>query len=274
MRISVFKCLVLIGVLFTGISAWAQELGFYQRKVFLEIDGQGQFPLFQNLFGESKGYVQKSGSLQSSYNLLDAGFRVSLNATNDEYSGYGLELAQRFYWMNLSNGSDFGRKYSTSGGTVEENIPAKMAFVPIRETVIMPRFFTSINDSRIPVGFCSEFGIGYALISIADRHPGILVDSSASYTADQVNSRLLDARVERFNGLNFMYGFRMNFPLSERVLFHVGFRYQYSILFGKKKYRNMDESEYWFSPKEIWQKLNLRRQLGIMSFGAGITIML
>lgn len=274
MRISIFKSLVLIGTLLTGICTQAQELGFYQRKVFLEIDGQGQFPLIQNLFGESKGYIHKSGGLQSSYNLLDAGFRVSLNVASDEYSGFGLELAQRFYWMNLSNGSDFGRKYSTSGGTVEENIPAKIAFVPIQETVIMPRFFTSINDSRIPVGFCSEFGIGYAMIGIADRHPGISVDSSAAYTADQVTNRLLDSRVERFSGLNFMYGFRLNFPLSERVLLHVGFRYQYSFLFGKKKYRNMDESEYWFSPKEIWQKLNLRRQLGIMSFGAGITIML
>ena len=71
-----------------------------------------------------------------------------------------------------------------------------------------------------------------------------------------------------------MYGFRLNFPINKRLLFHVGFRYQYHFLLERKKYRKMEDSEYWFSPREIWQKVNLRRQLSIMSFGLGFTIML
>lgn len=262
---------------FLVVVSWVhgQELGYFQRRVFIEIDGQAQFPLFQNLFGEKMGYRNQNGTLQKSYNLLDAGFRVSLNVTNQEFTSFGIEFGQKFYWLNLSNSNEFGRRYVTSSGnTIDENIRANVAYVPVQETQIMPRFVFSMNDSRAPLGFASEFGIGYNMISFANRHPGIQVDSTGPYSLQEVDDRLMDSRIERLNGLNIMYGFRLNMPINKRLLFHIGFRYQYHYLFGRKKYRAQDDSEYWFSSREIWQKLNVRRQLSIASFGAGFTIML
>ncbi len=267
--------LCLIALFCTFFTLKGQELGYYQHRVFLEIDGQGQLPLFQNLFGEKMGYRNQNGKLQKSYNLLDAGFRVSLNVTFDPSSSFGIEFGQKFYSLNLSNSDEFGRKYvNAQGNVVEENIKAKVAFVPMQETQIMPRFTFSLNDSRAPLGFASEIGIGYDMIAFANRHPGIEVDSTGPYSEIQVDERLMDSRIERLSGLNLMYGFRLNMPINKRLLFHVGFRYQYHYLFGRKKYKTQDESEYWFSSREIWQKVNLRRQLSIASFGLGFTIML
>jgi hypothetical protein len=260
-------------ILMLPLWALSQEEGFYQRRVFLELDGQGQLPIIQNLFGESKGYVFKSGGLQKSYNLLDAGFRISLNTVVDEYNSIGLEAQQRFYWLNLGKGIDFGRKYPQNGALVDEHIEARLAYISMQEFVLMPRFLISFGDSRVPLGFSSEFGIGYAMIRLADRHPQVEVISGA-YSAEMVREDLIDSRIKDLKGLNVLYGFRMNYPINKRLLYHIGFRYQYSMMFGKKKYRGMEESEAWFSPQEVWQKLNMRRQLGIISFGTGLTIML
>lgn len=256
--------------------AKAQEAGYYGRKIFFEIDGQGQIPLLQNLFGESKGYVVKNGALHSSYNLLDVSYRGSLNVAITERVGFGLEFSQRFYNVNLQSVDELTRNFKdTSGTIITEYLGAKVAYLPVRETVFMPRLLVSLNDSRVPCGFSSEIGVGYSLIQLPNRNPGVeLTDPQTSGELPQVKEKLLDSKAEEFRGMVFMYGFRMNYPITKRMLFHVGFRYQYAFQFGKKKFRRMDESEYWFSGREIWSKVNTRRQLGIMSFGTGLTFTL
>lgn len=254
----------------------AQEVGYYGRRIFLELDGQGQIPLLQNVFGERKGYVSKNGTLNSSYNLLDLGYRASLNVAITEPVGFGIEFSQRFYQVNLQSIDEITRNFTdTSGTMITEYQPAKVAYLPIRETVFMPKLLVALNDSRVPCGFASEIGIGYSLVQFPHRDLNIeLLNSTDADQAAQVKEKLLDSRAEEFRGLVFMYGFRMNYPISKRVLFHIGFRYQYAFQFSKKKFRRMDESEYWFSGREIWSKVNLRRQLGIFSFGTGLTFTL
>ncbi len=254
----------------------AQEVGYYGHRIFLELDGQGQIPLLQNIFGERKGYVSKNETLNSSYNLLDLAYRASLNIAITESVGFGLEFSQRFYKVNLQSVDEITRNFTdTSGNMVIEHLPAKVAYLPIRESVFMPKVLISLNDSRVPCGFASEIGIGYSLIQLPNRNLEFeLLDPQIPDQTSQVKEKLLDSRVEEFRGLVFMYGFRMNYPITKRVLFHIGFRYQYAMQFSKKKFRRMGESEYWFSGRELWSKVNLRRQLGIFSFGTGLTFTL
>ena len=252
----------------------AQEVGYYGKRIFLEIDGQGQIPLLQNIFGERKGYVYKKGELHSSYNLLDLGYRASLNIAVTESVGFGVEFSQRFYRVNLQSIDELTRNYrDTSGNMVQEYLAGRVAYLPVMETVFMPKVQIALNDGRIPCGFASEIGVGYSLIQFQNRDLAVeLNDSAVSLLS--VQERLLDSRAEEFRGLVFMYGFRMNYPLTKRILFHIGFRYQYAFLFNKRKFRRMDESEYWFSGREMWSKVNMRRQLGILSFGTGLTFTL
>jgi hypothetical protein len=267
---------ILVCLLLFAAFSNAQETGYYGRRIFLEFDGQGQLPLLQNIFGENKGYASKNGSLKSSYNLLDVAYRASLNMAITESVGFGLEFSQRFYQVNLQPIKELTRSYKdTAGNLVTEYLPARVAYLPIRESIFMPKVLISLNDSRVPCGFASEIGIGYSLIQFPERDLEVeLIDGQAPYPVSQVKERLLDSEAEEFRGLVFMYGFRMNYPISKRVLFHIGFRYQYAFQFNKKKFRRMDESEYWFSGREIWSKVNLRRQLGIFSFGTGLTFTL
>lgn len=269
------KALVFCCLLAASFSQ-AQEVGYYGKRVFLEIDGQGQIPLLQNIFGERKGYVSRKGSLHSSYNLLDLAYRASLNVAITESVGFGLEFSQRFYQVNLQSVDELTRNYKDTGGTmIAEYLDGKVAYLPIRETVFMPRVMVALNNSNIPCGFASEVGIGYSLIQLPNRDLSIeLTDPDENVLISSVKERLLDSRAEEFKGMVFMFGFRMNYPITKRVLFHVGFRYQYAFQFEKKRFRRMDESEYWFSGREVWSKVNLRRQLGIFSFGTGLTFTL
>lgn len=256
--------------------AKAQEEGYYGRRIFWEIDGQGQIPLLQNIFGERKGYVSGKSGLRSSYNIPDLAYRTSLNVAITESVAFGLEFSQRFYRVNLQSVDELTRNFKdTSGNMIAQYLNARVAYLPIRETVFMPRVLVALNDSRVPCGFASEIGIGYSLIQFPDRQPVVeTINPNESSVLPAVKEHLLDSRAEEFKGMVFMYGFRMNYPITKRILFHVGFRYQYALQFGKKKYRRMDESEYWFSAREIWSKVNLRRQLGIFSFGTGLTFTL
>lgn len=270
------KKLLFVCCLLSASFIQAQEAGYYGRRIFLEIDGQGQFPLLQNIFGERKGYVSQKGTLQSSYNLLDLSYRASLNMAVSEYVGFGLEFSQRFYRVNLQSVDELTRNFKDSSGTMTtQYLNARVGYLPIRETIFMPRVLVSLNDSRVPCGFASEIGVGYSLIQFPDRDLAVeTVNPNESSVLPSVKEHLLDSRAEEFRGMVFMYGFRMNYPITKRILFHIGFRYQYALQFGKKKYRRMDESEYWFSGREIWSKVNLRRQLGIFSFGTGVTFTL
>lgn len=49
--------LLLIAVLFC-VCGWSQEEGYFGRKTFLELDGFGSLPLFQNIFVE-QGYTEE-----------------------------------------------------------------------------------------------------------------------------------------------------------------------------------------------------------------------
>lgn len=269
----IIRKLLLCCMLMCASFSRAQEVGYYGHRIFLELDGQGQIPLLQNIFGERKGYVSKNGTLNSSYNLLDLGYRASLNVAITEPVGFGIEFSQRFYQVNLQSIDEITRNYKdSSGNMISEYLPAKVAYLPIRETVFMPKILVALNDSRIPCGFASEIGIGYSLIQLPNRDLQVeLLNPQVPDQASEVKEKLLDSRAEEFRGLVFMYGFRMNYPITKRVLFHIGFRYQYAFQFNKKKFRRMEESEYWFSGREIWSKVNLRRQLGIFSFGTGLT---
>lgn len=267
---------LLFCLLISAFHSKAQEVGYYGHRIFLELDGQGQIPLLQNIFGERKGYVSKNGTLNSSYNLLDLGYRASLNIAITEPVGFGIEFSQRFYKVNLQSNDEITRNYRDSAGTmITEYLNAKVGYLPIRETVFMPKILVSLNDSRVPCGFASEIGVGYSLIQFPNRDLDIeLSNPQIPDQTAQVKEKLMDSRAEEFRGLVFLYGFRMNYPITKRVLFHIGFRYQYAFQFNKKKFRRMDESEYWFSGREVWSKVNLRRQLGIFSFGTGLTFTL
>jgi hypothetical protein len=261
--------------LLTCLCAISQEKGYYGKRIFLEIDGQGQLPLLQTIFGEKKGYRFPNNSPHKSYNWIDLAYRASINVTVTETVGFGLEFSQRYYFVNMQSIDELTRSVRDSmGNRVEIYLPAKVGYLPIRETVFMPRVLIALNDGRIPCGFASEIGIGYSMIQLPNKNLDVALDPSAGTSVSSVKNQLIDPKGDDFRGMVFMYGFRMNYPITKRVLFHVGFRYQYTVQFNKKKYRRMDESEYWFSARETWSKINLRRQLGIFSFGTGLTFTL
>lgn len=252
--------------------SFAQQNGYYGRKLFLELDGQGQFPLLQTIFGEKQGSVIRNNQLHPSINWVDIGFRTSINYTFSKRFALGFEYSQRFYQFNPQKINEISRDYRDSqGNLVSEYLPGVVPLFGVNESVFMPRVLFSVNDAQIPCGFASEWGIGYALVNVPRNNSKIMLADGYQQFTDEVLKQFLDPKAKNFSGLNFMFGFRMNFPITKRILFHVGFRYQYAMLLEKKKYRAMNESEYWFSPREIWSKVSLRRQFGVISIGTGLT---
>lgn len=224
------------------------------------------------LFGEKKGYLERNGELKKSVNLLDIAYRASINYATNKATSFGIEFSQRFYAFNPQSTDEISRDYRDANGILTtEYLSAKVAYFSVRETNFMPRVLVSLNDAQVPCGFASEIGIGYSLIQIPQNSFKIELLDQNPQLEQSVLENMLDPRVAKFDAMNFMFGVRLNFPLGKHLLYHVGFRYQYALMFQKKKYRGMNESEYWFAPREVWSNLNERRQLGVMSFGTGLT---
>jgi hypothetical protein len=258
-------------MLIIPVMLFAQEAGYYGRKTFLEIQGAGALPVFQNVFAQDKGYVFKDGTLHKSFNLIDLQFRAAISRITSENTGYGLEYQQRFYAFNPLYLGVVNRKFRDSNNNlINQEIPLNAEHIYVVERVIMPKIIFTTDGNRLPGGFFHEFGIGYTMTTIQNREPILEVDTTSGFKASEISSEFIDARVDELNGLRFQYGFRMNYPISRQLLFSLGVRYNYAILFRKKDYRNMEETEYWLSGREIWSRLNQRRQWGIMELGAGL----
>jgi hypothetical protein len=251
----------------------AQEPGYFGRKTLIEFGAQGQLPVFQNLVTNEKGYVYRSGELHRSYNLKDFSFRGSIGVIVTENAAMALEYSHHFYQVNPLRGGELNRQYTDTGGAlIAQYIRPEVAFLDIQERVIMPKVIYSSFDGRVPAGLSQEIGIGYCMIGITNREPQTAFDGTPD--AETIRKQLIDPEVDELKGMTFLYGLRMNFPVTRSFLINVGVRYNYSWLFSKKDYRKMEQTESWLSGREIWSRVNQRRQLGIITFGVGGTIVL
>lgn len=268
-----YLLLVLPAVLSTIVQA--QEAGYFGKKTLIEFGAQGQLPVFQNLVTGEKGYVYKSGELHKSYNLKDFSFRGSIGTIVSENAAVAVEYAHHFYQVNPLRGGELNRQYIDTGGAlVAQYIRPEMAFLEIQERVIMPKVIYSSFEGRVPAGLTQEIGLGYCMIAIINREPETAFETAGTFDAETVRKQLIDPEVDELKGMTFQYGLRMNFPVTRSFLINIGVRYNYSWLFNKKGYRKMEQTEAWLSGREIWSRLNQRRQLGIVTFGIGGTIVL
>lgn len=253
----------------------AQEAGYFGKKTLIELGAQGQLPLVFNAVTQEKGYVFKNGTLQESYNLKDFSFRGSIGAVLSENVAIALEYNQHFYRINALRGGELNRQYTDSNGAfVTQYIRPEVAFLDVQERTIMPKILFSAGSGRVPAGLTNEIGIGYCMISIKNREPEVGPSATGSFDAAAVRKQLVDPQVDELKGMTFMYGLRMNFPITRSFLLNVGIRYNYSVLFDKRGYRKMEQTDSWVSGRELWSRLNQRRQLGIITFGVGGVICL
>lgn len=250
----------------------AQETGYFGKKTFLEISGQAQLPVVYSLINRDKGYVSKGDELHKSYNLKDFGFRGSLGMMFSENAGVAFEYNHHFYQINPLRGGELNRQYiDSTGALTAEYIQPQVAFLEIQERTFMPKIVFSSFDGRIPAGLTHELGVGYSMIGITNREAEASNGADSVLTGQSISKNLIDADVDEYKGMVFMYGLRMNYPINKSMLFHIGIRYSYSWLFDKKDFRKTEQTEAWLSGRELWSRINQRRQLGIINLGAGLT---
>lgn len=270
------KRIIITILCLTGVfsSAMAQEKGYFGKKTFIEIGANAQVPLFQNIFGQEKGYMDHNGTLRSSYNLYDQTLRASFSSATSETSALGFEVMLRNYAINPQKGDVLNRQYMDAGGSVvSQEIAARVAMMPVQEIVLMPKV-TFSSGSIVPAGLTHEIGLGYSLIRLKDLNPLVEMDSVGGINSSNVSKTFVDDRATELKGLVFNYGLRLNYPISKSILFYIGVRYQYAMMLDKKEFKKYDQTESWFSGQEIWKTINTRRQLGIANIGLGFTFCL
>jgi hypothetical protein len=266
------NCLLLVVLFGLSGNLSAQESGYFGKKTMIDFGAQGQLPVFLNTFNRDKGYISRNGALQQSLNLKDFSFRASIGTILSENTAIAFEYGHHFYQVNPLRGGELNRQYiDSTGSLVTQYIRPEVAFFEIQERVLMPKIIFTTNEGRIPGGLTHELGLGYCMISVKNREPQVN-NPSGEPTAQVISQQMLAPEVDELKGFTAMYGLRMNFPVTRNFLVNVGVRYNYSWLLNKKGMRETEQTEAWISGRELWSRVNQRRQLGIITFGVGGTI--
>lgn len=254
-------------------SVCGQEPGYFGKRNFLEIDGQAQLPVFLYLLNNENGYLLKDSELHKTLNLKDIGFRASFGRYWTENMAIAFEYNQRFYQVNPLRGGELNRQYEDGSGVFrEEYIRPQVAFLQVNERLLMPKLIFSSMDGRVPGGLTHEIGVGYSIIGLSNSEPTATGTADSLYSGEQISKMLVDPSLGELKGMSFMYGLRMNYPLTRNFLFHIGLRYSYNLLFDKRDFRKTEQTEYWLSGREIWSRINQKRQMGIINLGLGFTL--
>ncbi len=266
------KRLIVAFCISTISCVYSQEAGYFGRKIVLEIGTMVQIPVFSNIFSKKMGFINRSGELKESYNFLDYTFRTSIGTILSENSAAAFEFDLRYYSVIPIRNGEINRQFTDSSGVEKTEFhQAEVEFLPIQELVFLPKAIFSTNSGRVPAGLTHEIGIGFSSIQLINRN--LLVNSEDNpQLSKSIQNQLIDNRVGGLKGLVFMYGIRMNYPISKNLLFHIGVRYQYASLLEKRRFRKFENTESWISGRELWSQINQRRQLGIINLGIGFNL--
>lgn len=262
---------IVFTVLLMAIGARAQEPGYFGKKTFVELNASVRLPVLLNIFTE-KGY---NASLKESYNLKDFSFSASLGMMTSDDVGVAFEYQHRFYQINALRGQELNRQYVDEAGVEHTDyITPRVSLLDVQEQVFMPRSILTLNSTGISAGFSQELGVGYSLITVSGKNVQADYTPQNGLTADSIKANLLDTRIGQLNGIVFLYGVKLSFPLTKSMLFNIGFRYTYCAMLGKKDYRDYEQTTAWLSAREAWSRVNQRRQFSVLNTGIGFTFYL
>lgn len=219
-KISKMNYLISLIILFTTGSSFCQSDGYFKRKNLISLNGVGAIPLLYNLLSSRNEfehmYKNQNGNLVQANSPFSGGCKVGLVHYSSPRVGYGI---------------DVGLNFSKSRGPRELNsIDIKHEMLSISTLSIVPKLEFSTQHSMLPVGFHSQFGIGYERSKIVPKDYLIIAESYENDLEYDPN-KVFDPNI-RAHGITFMFEFNVRVPITKRLMLNYGVRYNYNHTFG------------------------------------------
>jgi hypothetical protein len=275
------KTFILIATAITVFSAVAQESpGFYGKKAYLELSGQGGFNLLQGL-GNQMIYKGRNGKLAQASNPFSGGFSGTIGIAATREIGISLEVGMRYDLMPAPT------SFRVDVADDPSYFDMRHESLSIRTLSIMPILEFGEEYGSLPLGISHQVGFGYTLSRVAEKDyvaqanfdnfsfydpdQGQYVDYDAQEFLDSVSASpgLIDYDY-RYKGYTLMYALKMRSAISRSFMLNYGLRYTLNIV-GLNVGGTFNNQAQRYNANEIGQEIRRERLRNFISLNFGVT---
>lgn len=256
------KFLLLIFLVLTALKSTAQNSGFLGKKTFVSAETRLFTPIWYNfLHGETTSkYKVKGDNLVPARNLLTYGFNFSLGRTIDRKSSFIFQ----FGILNFKATNELGL-------TPKNEYINKSSFMQGRSFSFMPILEFSGKDGLAPLGLSHQIGVGFVYTSMIEKDYMVIGNTNPETKYTNENTKFFDYNL-RIRSYSLMYKINLRVPVSKRLLYNVGIRYNINPagpLLG-----SFQKNEKFFSSSETIDLIRSVNLNNLVSLETGLTFML
>jgi hypothetical protein len=216
-------CILICWSLFCVFHSSAQENnGYYGKKIFVQIEGLANYPLFSNILSnDNYGYASEGTYLIRKKDNFNWGFRLN--------AGYALK---RNFAVSLEVGQDYSSVYPLEYEYVFDDVygyQVQHEMVDIATTVIVPKIEFGTSKSLLPMGLSHQLGFGVSYSKAIEKDYLYKYSYFDEYQNYSTSSEMVDPinfeTMERVRKFVWMYALSMRTPINKSMMIHYGVKY-------------------------------------------------
>ncbi len=262
------KLIVPIFFLFIHFFSLSQSKGFFGRRNIIEISTTVQSPLLYNYYSakNTTAYLAKNGALENKMPLLNYGFRLNIGRMTERDRGIYLESGLNYFSVAPNT-----TIYSNAG--IYHHLKAEM--LDVRTFSVMPKIEFASADGLLPVGISNQFGIGINYYQTQEKNylgtvDSLEVSNGMTTPVNITTSNYYDFHTKAIKGYTFLYKLSMRIPITERILFHFGFRYTYNYIPSLSGATGFSHTTA-VSKTDMWELIRHKETRSLITFETGLS---
>lgn len=270
------KKLILIIILFSKNYILSQSKGYFGKNNLIEFGINIQNPSLYNYKITSTTneyeiqntpYIKKHNSLELGNPKINYGFRLSLGRMIERNLGVYIETGLNYFSVVADQNANSFSNFMISNYS---NLNAEM--MDIQNFSILPKFELSSKEGFLPIGISNQIGIGF------NRYKAIEKDylGTVSVNYDTISIQNLPITSTNFynfsnssiKGYTLLYKLTLRIPISNRILFHFGFRYTFNFVPNSAYKTNQNEI---ISQDNMRKMIKLKENRNLLNFETGLS---
>lgn len=200
----------------------AQDGGFLGKKNFISANLRLYSPIIYGINTLSTENFKTKGSIyQPVKNFLDYGINLTLGRALSRNFGVMIQFCQSRYDFSINPKKGY---INFQDDYFYSQVLLKSTWLKAKATTIMPIIELTGSDGLVPLGLSHQFGLGFTRNELIRDDYYFQIAGSTANVIDQ-STQVFNYSQDAIKSYIFMYKVNMRIPISNFLLFNIGFRY-------------------------------------------------
>jgi hypothetical protein len=270
--------LTIILLLITSSTVIAQNdaVGFFGRRLFIDVNALGAFPLIGNITNNPDyRYKNVDGNLIAGMDLFDYGYRIEGSYAIRKNIALGVELGQDYSNLAIARYIEINPVFDYWSDPDPYSTKILHEMLDIKSFSVIPKIELSSPTGIAPIGLNHQIGLGISFVRVANRDYLIEEVELNSDDLPFETAELYNFNTKSIKSICVLYGLNTRTPISKRVLFNYGIRYTINLTpknaLGNNSSEGLDE-EYWLSRENMVELVRGKIFTSFIFLNLGFTI--